>query len=189
MRQGNPPKEDPSLQDPQCVFQLLKTALRSLHRGNGSRRSPGCPKEETSSRSSAKPYAATGQAGKAGTILYAMGQTQHTVGSQNVRIMAMLQLLLGNIGLPGGGVNALRGESNVQGSTDMGVLYHQSPAISMLRQRATSHLRRLSQGGNAATSYWTNKPKFLVSLLKAWWGDAATRENNFCYDYSAQVGS
>ena len=69
----------------------------------------------------------TGEVGKAGTILYAMGGTQHTVGSQNIRIYGLIQLLLGNIGIAGGGVQALRGESNVQGSTDFGLLYHNVP--------------------------------------------------------------
>ncbi len=82
----------------------------------------GCPKDKLEAAYAL--YASTGAPDKVGTILYAMGQTQHTVGSQNVRAMAMLQLLLGNIGRPGGGVNALRGESNVQGSTDMGLLAH-----------------------------------------------------------------
>ena len=74
-----------------------------------------------------KIYGSTGKVGKAGTILYAMGGTQHTVGTQNIRSYAILQLLLGNIGIAGGGVNALRGESNVQGSTDFGLLFDNVP--------------------------------------------------------------
>ncbi len=74
-----------------------------------------------------KAYAATGATDKAGTIMYAMGWTQHTVGVQNIRTMSIIQLLLANMGVAGGGVNALRGESNVQGSTDAGLLYHILP--------------------------------------------------------------
>lgn len=72
-------------------------------------------------------YASTGARDKAGSILYALGQTQHSYGSQNCRAMCMVQLLLGNVGIAGGGINALRGEPNVQGSTDVGVSSHQAP--------------------------------------------------------------
>ena len=109
------PKMDRSLKNPRCVFQLLKkhysrysTKLVSTITGTS----------EKDLLTVYKTYAATGKTGKAGTIMYAMGWTQHTVGTQNIRTMAIIQLLLGNMGVAGGGVNALRGESNVQGSTD-----------------------------------------------------------------------
>jgi formate dehydrogenase major subunit len=117
-----------------------------------------------------------------------MGQTQHTVGSQNVRCMGLIQLLLGNMGVPGGGVNALRGESNVQGSTDMGLLAHLVPGY-MSIPRAGDHptLAAYNEKETPKTSYWANKPKFMTSLLKAWWGDHATAENQFAYDYLPKV--
>ncbi len=174
-------KRDETLQDPNCVFQLLKKHY-ARYTPDLVSRITGCPKDlflkvtET--------YAATGQPGKAGTILYAMGQTQHTVGSQNVRVLAILQLLLGNIGVPGGGVNALRGESNVQGSTDMGVLFHVLPGyVGTPSAAAHKNLAEYIQKETPKTSYWSNKPKFLISMLKAFWGDAATKDNDFYFDY------
>ncbi len=174
-------KRDETLQDPNCVFQLLKKHY-ARYTPDVVSRITGCPKDQF--LKVAETFAATGQPGKAGTILYAMGQTQHTVGSQNVRAMALLQLLLGNIGVPGGGVNALRGESNVQGSTDMGVLYHVLPGyLGTPSAAAHKNLAEYIQKETPKTSYWSNKPKFLISLLKAWWGDAATKDNDFYFDY------
>jgi formate dehydrogenase major subunit len=174
-------KTDPTLQDPNCVFQILKKHYARYTLDMVSRIT-GCPKDQF--LKVAETFAATGQPGKAGVILYAMGQTQHTVGSQNVRIMAMLQLLLGNIGIPGGGVDALRGESNVQGSTDMGLLFHVLTGyVGSPSAAAHKNLAEYIQKETPKTSYWSNKPKFLVSMLKAWWGNAATKENDFCFDY------
>ncbi len=177
------PKADPTLQSPQCVFQILK---RHYARYTPEMVEKVCGTPRDQFLAIAEEFCKTGRPGKAGTILYAMGQTQHTVGSQNVRAMAILQLLLGNIGLPGGGVNALRGESNVQGSTDMGLLYHVLPgylASPTPSAHATFKAYIETQVKAAGKSYWKNTPKFLVSLLKAWWGEAATPENDFCYDY------
>jgi formate dehydrogenase major subunit len=123
------------------------------------------------------------------TSLYALGWTQHSVGSQNIRAMAMIQLLLGNIGMPGGGVNALRGHSNIQGLTDLGLLSHQLPGYltmplegdpdlaSYLGTRTPKPLRP------GQLNYWQNYPKFFVSLQKAWYGAAASKENDWAYDY------
>lgn len=115
------PLKDPTLQNPRCVFQLLKKHYERYDVDTVCKIT-GTPKDVY--LKVAETFAATGAPDKTGTIMYAMGTTQHTVGSQNVRIYAILQLLLGNIGRPGGGVNAMRGESNVQGSTDMGLLSH-----------------------------------------------------------------
>jgi formate dehydrogenase major subunit len=178
---------DESLQDPNCVFQLLKKHY-SRYDLDTVAAVVGCPKDKLQEVYDA--YAASGQPDKVGSILYAMGQTQHTVGSQNVRCMAMVQLLLGNIGRPGGGVNALRGESNVQGSTDMALLAHIIPAY-MSTPSTGSHptLQDYLTVETPATSYWSNKPKFLISLLKAWWGEHATADNDFAYDYLGKVES
>jgi len=181
------PKRDPTLEDPQCVFQLLKRHYARFT-PEMVERICGTPQEKFLEL--ADIFTATGEPGKAGTILYAMGQTQHTVGSQNVRSMAMLQLLLGNIGLPGGGVNALRGESNVQGSTDMAMLFHIIPAY-MPTPSAKSHPNLEayldSRVKAAGKGYWKNTPKFLISLLKAWWGDNATEENDYAFDYLPKI--
>ena len=184
--EGNP-KTDPTLESPQCVFQVLKRHY-ARYTPEVVEKVCGTPKEQF--LAVAAEFARTGQPGKAGTILYAMGQTQHTVGSQNVRAMAILQLLLGNIGLPGGGVNALRGESNVQGSTDMGLLYHVLPGY-LPAPTASGHVTLKGylerQVKAAGKGYWKNTPNFLVSLLKAWWGEAASDQSDYCYDYLPKV--
>lgn len=180
------PVRDPSLQDPNCVFQVLKRHF-ARYTPEFVERTCGTPRDKFVQVVEA--FAVTGKPGKAGTILYAMGQTQHTVGSQNVRAMAILQLLLGNIGIPGGGVNAMRGESNVQGSTDMGVLYNTLPGyLGMVESPKHSSFKDYVSKETPAASYWSNKPKFLVSILKAWWGDKATAANDFCFDYLPKNG-
>ena len=122
-------------------------------------------------------YAATGKPDKAGTIMYAMGWTQHTVGVQYIRTMAMVQLLLGNIGVAGGGVNALRGESNVQGSTDHCLLWHILPGYlatpnaalktyqEYIDAKTKPHLEGAKDPKSAA--WWQNYPKYMSSFLKA----------------------
>jgi formate dehydrogenase major subunit len=135
----------------------------------------------------AETFCATGKPGKSGTILYAMGQTQHTVGTQNVRAMAILQLLLGNIGIAGGGVNALRGESNVQGSTDMALLFHDLPGYLGCPTEAQPEFAKFAAKWDT-TSYWANGPKFFTSLQKAWWGEAAAKENDWAYHYLPKLG-
>ena len=118
------PLTDPSMQDPNCVLQLLKKHF-SRYSVEVVSDITGTPQEKLAEVY--KIYGSTGVAGRAATIMYAMGWTQHTVGTQNIRTMAIIQLLLGNIGIAGGGVNALRGESNVQGSTDHCLLFHILP--------------------------------------------------------------
>jgi formate dehydrogenase major subunit len=121
MDKNDVPQMDRSLRSSRSVFQLLK---KHFARYNPKKVSEitGTPQKEL--LEIYKTYTATGKAGQAGTIMYAMGWTQHTTGVQNIRTMAMIQLLLGNMGVAGGGVNALRGESNVQGSTDHCLLWH-----------------------------------------------------------------
>lgn len=122
---------------------------------------------------------------KSGNLLYAMGLTQSTVGSEKLRTFAVLQLLLGNTGLPGGGINALRGESNVQGSTDFGLLYHLLTGYLPIPDADT--LNSLD-AYNAAYSpdkiggFWANRSKFIVSLLVDWWGDYAQQDLRRAFD-------
>lgn len=178
---GDTIRKDPTLQNPQCVFQILKKHLSRYDIKTVSRIT-GTP--EDLFKKVCDLYCSTGKPDKAGNLIYAMGITQHTHGSQNVRATAMLQLLLGNIGIAGGGVNAQRGESNVQGSTDQGILYHYLTGY-LGSPNATIHpaLKDYLEKETPKTSYWSNKPKFLISMLKAWYGDKATRENDFCFDY------
>ena len=134
-------------------------------------------------------YCATGKPDKAGTILYALGWTQHTVGVQNIRTSTLIQLLLGNIGVAGGGINALRGEPNVQGSTDHALLYHIIPGYNAMPRAPWQTLAEYQKANTPVTTiknsanWWGNRPKYVVSLLKGWFGDEATPENDFCYGY------
>jgi formate dehydrogenase-N alpha subunit len=186
------PKKDPTLQDPQCVFQLFKKHL-SRHTLEKVSSITGCPSKLIVEV--AKTYGATGAKDKSGTILYAMGATQHTVGTQNVRTYAILQLLLGNVGNAGGGINALRGESNVQGSTDYGLLFHiltgylKTPRVE--NQTMAQYLEATTPKFNDPKSlnWWSNTPKYMVSLLKAYWGDKAQKENEFCYQYLPKLSA
>ncbi len=134
-----------------------------------------------------KNFAATGKADKAGTILYALGWTQHTVGVQNIRCSTLVQLLLGNIGVAGGGINALRGEPNVQGSTDHALLYHILPGYVALPLSPWQTLAEFNKANTPVSklpnsaNWWGNRPKYFASLLKGWYGEAATPANDLCY--------
>ena len=175
-------KTDPTLQDPNCVFQLLKKHY--------SRYSPekvveitGTPKDKLIEVY--KAYAGTGKPDKAGTILYAMGWTQHTVGVQNIRAMSIIQLLLGNMGVAGGGVNALRGESNVQGSTDHGLLFHilpgylQTPNASLATLAAYNEKNTPKTKEPQSANWWGNKPKYMASLLRAFYDQSLPLEDAY----------
>jgi formate dehydrogenase major subunit len=136
-----------------------------------------------------KNIASTAPANRTMTHLYALGWTQHTTGAQNIRTMGMIQLLLGNVGMAGGGVNALRGHSNIQGLTDLGLLTDALPGYLTLARdnepeyQAYIDKRTLKPIRPGQMSYWQNYPKFHVSLMKAWYGKAATKENDWAYDY------
>ena len=177
-------RKDPTLQDPNCVFQLLKK-----HYGRYTpelvSRTTGTPKEKL--LEVYKLYASTGKPGRAGTSLYAMGWTQHTVGTQNIRAMSIIQLLLGNMGMAGGGINALRGESNVQGSTDHGLLFHILPGYlpvpSAELPTTAAYIEKYTPKSKdpQSANWWGNRNKYLVSYLKAIYGKSATKENDFGY--------
>jgi len=173
--------KDESLENPNCVFQLMKRHY-SRYTLSMVSRVTGCPVDKL--REVAEVFCSTGQPGKAGNIMYAMGITQFTHGAQNVRSIAILQLLLGNMGIAGGGVNAQRGQSNVQGSTDMAMLYHIIPGyMAVPHESRHATLADYHRVETPKTSYWANKPKFFNSLLKAFWGENAQQSNDFCYDY------
>jgi len=184
------PKRDPSMQHPRCVFQLLKKhfarydveAVCSI---------TGTPQEDY--RKACDVYTSTWSSDRVATWLYAMGTTQHTHATQNIRSYVILQLLLGNVGVAGGGINALRGESNVQGSTDMALLFHILPGYLKTPQAKhgslAEHLAAFTPKSNDSMSanWWQHYPKYMVSLLKAFWGDHATKDNDFCYDYLGRI--
>lgn len=195
---------DETLQNPRCVFQLMKKHYERYDIDTVCKIT-GSPKGKY--LEVLKTFCATGAPDKTGCINYAMGITQHTVGSQNVKSFAVAQLLLGNVGRPGGGINALRGENNVQGATDMALLFHilpgyiDSPTASDAYKDLISYIRTTTPGaaklpftnlaefrevvkaGIPYSGWKVNTSKWIVSMLKAWWGDAAQEENDFAYHY------
>ena len=186
------PKRDKTLRDPNCVFQLLK---KHFARYDVDKVCKITGTDKNTYMEICQTYAATGKTGKSGTIMYAMGTTQHTYGTQNIRSYAILQLLLGNIGVTGGGINALRGEHNVQGSTDMCLLAHILPGyLSMpvsTDKTLADYLARATPKSNDPNSanWWQNYPKYIVSLLKAWYGDNANQSNDFGFGYLPKAAS
>ena len=123
-------------------------------------------------------------------IAYALGWTQHSTGVQIIRTAGILQLLLGNMGRPGGGIMALRGHSTIQGATDIATLYDSLPGYlpqPAAHDPAHENLRSYIEAGTMPAGYWSNFGKFMVSLLKAWYGDAATPDNDFGYSWLPRV--
>ena len=173
-------RKDMTLQHPRSAFQIMK---RHYSRYTLETVAATCGAPVDKLRQVYELFSSTGQTGKAGSILYAMGQTQFTSGSQNVRCMAIIQTLLGNLGIPGGGVNALRGHSNVQGSTDMACLFHLLPGYMPCPTTGQPNLEAYNATTPAAPAFWSNRPKWIASLLKAWYGEAATAGNDFAYDF------
>ncbi len=179
-------RTDSSLRHPRCVYQLLK---KHYEKYTPETVASICGTPEDKFLKICELLASTATTDRAATIMYALGWTQHTVGSQMIRTGAMLQLLLGNIGVAGGGMNALRGHSNIQGLTDLGLMSNLLPGYLTLpnegEQRYEDYIetRTLKPMRSNQLSYWQNYPKFHVSLMKAWWGDAAHEDNDWAYDY------
>ncbi len=183
------PKRDMTLQDPRCVFQLLKHhySRYTLEKVSQITGTPVADLEKVY-----KTYGTTGTPDKAGTVLYAMGWTQHTVGVQNIRAMSIIQTLLGNMGIAGGGVNALRGESNVQGSTDQGLLFHILPGYLPTPRAQWPTLEDYNKTTPStkdprSINWWRHRPKYLVSFLKSMFGEKATKENDFGYPWMPKL--
>jgi formate dehydrogenase major subunit len=187
---------DLDLEHPRCVYQLMKQQY-SRYTPEMVERITGIPKGQflkaadmfTSIRKD-------GDTKKVGTIIYAVGWTQHSFGTQIIRTAAMLQLLMGNVGRAGGGVNALRGHSNIQGATDMAGVFDILPGY--LKMPAPTdvdlktYLDRITPktakpGAWDSFNYWSNTPKFAVSFLKAMYGDAATKDNDFAFHYLPKI--
>src|SRR5579871_3171413 len=187
---------DATLENPRCVFQLLKKHYDG-YTPEVVERITGIPKDQfvkaadlfTSIRKD-------GDTKKVGTIIYAVGWTQQTFGSQIIRTAAMLQLLLGNVGRAGGGVNALRGHSNIQGATDIAGIFDNLPGYLKVPipgdQDFGAWMKRITPTGSKpkewdSWNYWSNTPKFAVSFMKSMYGDAAKKENDWAYAYLPKV--
>src|SRR6188474_1993447 len=164
------PRVASSLDDPRCVFSRLKTFVSRYTLEMGERIT-GIPADQI------KLIADTMVKNRPGSILYALGMTQHTTGVQGIRAFTILQLLLGNIGKPGSGVNALRGEPNVQGACDMGVLNNYTTGYLNYPMHTEPTLAAWTDNNG------TSRRKYLVNMLKAFFGDAATPDNDFCYGW------
>ena len=178
---GGEPERDETLTHPRCVFQVLKRHY-ARYTPEMVERICGVPQDlfrtvcdlvtENSGRERTTAFA------------YAVGWTQHSVGVQHIRAAAVLQGLLGNIGRPGGGILALRGHASIQGSTDIPTLFNLLPGyLPMPHAHQQEDLDAYVRGEAATKGYWGNMRSYLVSLLKAYWGGAATEENDFCFDY------
>jgi formate dehydrogenase major subunit len=184
--EGNP-KRDLTLRNPHTVFQHLK---RHYSRYTPAMVEKVCGIPAKKFEEVAQLFCGTSGPDKTGTITYALNLTQHTNGVENIRALCMLQLLLGNIGRPGGGVTALRGHANVQGATDLELLYHELPGYMAVPLRdAHPDLKTYLEKETPKGGFWTNKPKFMVSLLKAFYGDAARPDNDFGYHWIAKRAS
>lgn len=181
------PERDETLQHPRCVFQILKRHF--------SRYTPETVERITgiSQRQFLRvAEALTSNSGRERTsaFVYSVGWTQHSVGVQYIRSAAILQQLLGNIGRPGGGILALRGHASIQGSTDIPTLFNLLPGyIPMPHAHADMDLDSYVEADSASKGWWGNMRSYVVSLLKAWWGDAATADNDYCFDYLPRLTS
>jgi formate dehydrogenase major subunit len=183
---GPPPRQDRTLENPRCVFQVLK---RHFQRYTPELVEQVCGTPRATFARVAEALWHNAGPDRTSAICYAVGWTQHTTGVQMIRAAGILQLLLGNVGRPGGGILALRGHATIQGSTDIATLYNLHPGYlntpSALRKHDT--LGDYITAETSATSYWSNMPKFLVSQLKAWFGDAASADNSYAYDFLPKI--
>ena len=177
---------DPTMEHPRCVMQIIK---KHYSRYTPELVSQICGTPKDTFLKVCEYISSTAAPERAMTVMYALGWTQHSQGTQMIRTAAMMQALLGNIGVPGGGMNALRGHSNIQGLTDLGLLSNSLPGYLTLPRDTEQNyadyikVRTLLPLRPNQMSYWQNYPKFHVSLMKAWYGSAATKENNWAYDY------
>jgi len=172
------PQRDLTLQDPQCVFQKLK---RHFSRYTPEMVEKICGISPDIFHKVAHTLAAASGPERTAALCYAVGWTQHSKGVQIIRAAAILQLLLGNIGRPGGGILALRGHASIQGSTDIPTLYDILPGYLTMPHRGDETLQYYLDHYTKKTGLWSNYPKYLVSILKAYYGKNATTENDFGY--------
>jgi formate dehydrogenase major subunit len=178
---GGEPERDETLQHPRCVFQVLK---RHFSRYTPDLVSDICGIPEETFRRVAETLVRNSGRERTTAFVYSVGWTQHTVGVQYIRTAAILQMLLGNMGRPGGGIMALRGHASIQGSTDIPTLFNLLPGYIPL-PHAHEHmtLDDFVAADSNVKGFWGNMRSYFVSLLKAWWGDAATESNDYCFDY------
>jgi formate dehydrogenase major subunit len=174
-------KRDDTLQHPRCVFQVLR---RHFSRYTPEMVEQICGVPQDLFTNVCETITANSGRDRTTAFAYAVGWTQHTVAVQYIRAAAILQTLLGNIGRPGGGILALRGHASIQGSTDIPTLFNILPGyIPMPHAHAHESFDDFIRAEAATKGYWGNARAYTVSLLKAWWGDRATVDNDFCFDH------
>ena len=175
------PRRDESLQDPRCVWQVVR---RHYARYTPEVVHDVCGIPPALFARVADAITANSGRDRTTAFAYAVGWTQHTTGAQNIRAASILQLLLGNIGRPGGGIMALRGHASIQGSSDIPTLFDLLPGyLPMPHAHAHEGLAHYLRAETSQKGFWAHLPAYLVSLLKAYWGDAATADNDFCFEY------
>jgi len=181
LQSGTPPEADPTLEHPRCVFQILK---RHFARYTPELVEEVCGVPRGRFLDVAEALCANSGRERTAAICYAVGWTQHSVGVQYIRTAAIIQLLLGNVGRPGGGIIALRGHASIQGSTDIPTLYNILPGY-LPMPHASIHrtLADYIAANRAPAGFWGRADAYIVSLLKAWFGDAAKVGNEFCYGH------
>jgi formate dehydrogenase major subunit len=179
------PERDLTLQDPQCVFQKLK---RHFARYTPEMVEKVCGIPPSLFHKVAETLVGASGPDKTAAICYAVGWTQHSKGVQIIRTASILQLLLGNIGRPGGGILALRGHASIQGSTDIPTLYDILPGyLPMPRGGDEETLQKYLDTHTPKTGLWSNTPAYFISLLKAYYGKSATAENDFGYSWLPKI--
>jgi formate dehydrogenase major subunit len=174
-------ERDPSLENPRCVFQILK---RHFSRYTPEMVEETCGVQREMFLKVAETLCANSGRERTSAFCYAVGWTQHTVGAQYIRTAAIIQLLLGNMGRPGGGVLALRGHASIQGSTDIPTLFNLLPGyLPMPEAKTDTDFEAYVRNHAAASGWWTEFPKYIVSLMKAWFGESAQKQNGWGFDY------
>ena len=172
---------DPTLQDPRCVFQILK---RHYSRYTPEMVEQTCGVSQEQFLRVAELLCQNSGRERTAAFVYAVGWTQHTAGVQFIRAASIIQLLLGNAGRPGGGILALRGHASIQGSTDIPTLYELLPGyLPMPKAKTDLSLEKYIQLNQSPSGWWGEFPQYMISFLKAWFGEAATKENGYCYEY------
>jgi formate dehydrogenase major subunit len=184
--ESGPPPTDPTLSNPNCVYQILKRHYAS-YTPEMVERVTGCPRDIFTSVAEA--LLKNSGRDRTSAWCYAVGWTHHTTGVQTIRAAAIIQALLGNAGRPGGGIMALRGHCSIQGSTDVPTLYNLLPGYLPQPSALKPHknFEQYLESENSGTGYWANFPKFAVSLLRAWYGEHATKENGWGYDWVPKI--
>jgi formate dehydrogenase major subunit len=172
---------DPTLQHPRCVFQVLKRHF-ARYTPDMVATVTGVPEDLFAQV--CRHVTENSGPDRTTAFVYSLGWTQHTVGVQYIRTAAILQALLGNMGRPGGGIMALRGHASIQGSTDIPTLFDLLPGyLPMPHAHSNDDLDSYVEAERTEKGFWANTREYMVSLLKAWWGETATADNDFCYDY------